>query len=211
MDGSFFATTRACGKRTRIAGSRLPGVRGQRPRRRGCGPVRRIVVPSAMAKAAVHAMTMSLAVEWGPKNIRLNAVAPGPFPTESAWAKLSPIPGAAVGATQPDQVPLRRYGEIDELKNLMILLMSDACNYINGATIAIDGGHHLAAPSTFADLRNCLTQIGARPARLYGPRPAKSARAGACNRYSTFHINLRGASPIYRHGRACPGHPRLRR
>src|SRR3977135_4308422 len=40
------------------------------------------VVPAAMAKAAVHAMTMSLAVEWGPKGIRVNAIAPGPFPTE---------------------------------------------------------------------------------------------------------------------------------
>jgi NAD(P)-dependent dehydrogenase (short-subunit alcohol dehydrogenase family) len=105
-----------------------------------------------MAKTAVQAMTMSLAVEWGPKNIRLNAIAPGPFPTQNAWEKLNPIPGTSVGATQPDQVPLRRYGEMDELRNLAILLMSDACSYINGATIAIDGGQHLAAPSTFAEL-----------------------------------------------------------
>jgi NAD(P)-dependent dehydrogenase (short-subunit alcohol dehydrogenase family) len=148
MDGSFFATL-ACGKRW--IGSGLPGaVVSNLVTWVWTGSA--YVVPSAMAKTAIHAMTMSLAVEWGPKNIRLNAVAPGPFPTESAWAKLSPIPGAAVGATQPDQVPLRRHGEINELKTLMILLMSDACNYINGATIAIDGGHHLAAPSTFADL-----------------------------------------------------------
>ncbi len=148
MDGSFFATL-ACGKRW-IAGG-LPGVvLSNLVTWVWTGSA--YVVPSAMAKSAVQAMTMSLAVEWGPKNIRLNAVAPGPFPTESAWAKLSPIPGAAVGATQPDQIPLRRYGEMSELKNLVLLLMSDACNYINGATIAIDGGHHLAAPSTFADL-----------------------------------------------------------
>src|ERR1700684_783336 len=66
------------------------------------------VVPSAMAKAAVHAMTMSLAVEWGPYGIRLNATAPGPFPTEGAWEKLNPIPDARSSATNPDTVPVRR-------------------------------------------------------------------------------------------------------
>jgi NAD(P)-dependent dehydrogenase (short-subunit alcohol dehydrogenase family) len=148
MDGSFFATL-SCGKRW-IAGG-LPGV-----------VVSNLVTwvwtgsayvtSSAMAKSAVQAMTMSLAVEWGPKNIRLNAIAPGPFPTENAWEKLNPIVGTAVGATQADQVPLRRHGRMDELRSLTIFLMSDCCPYINGATIAIDGGHHLAAPSTFAEL-----------------------------------------------------------
>jgi NAD(P)-dependent dehydrogenase (short-subunit alcohol dehydrogenase family) len=148
MDGSFFATL-ACGKRW-IAGG-LPGtVLSNLVTWVWTGSA--YVVPSAMAKTAVQAMTMSLAVEWGPKNIRLNAIAPGPFPTQNAWEKLNPIPGTSVGATQPDQVPLRRYGEMDELRNLAILLMSDACSYINGATIAIDGGQHLAAPSTFAEL-----------------------------------------------------------
>jgi len=105
------------------------------------------VVPAAMAKAAVHAMTMSLAVEWGPKGIRVNAVAPGPFPTENAWDKLNPLAETGVGATQADEVPLRRFGKMDELRNLMIFLMSDGCSYITGDTISIDGGHHLAAPA----------------------------------------------------------------
>src|SRR5207244_1753678 len=105
-----------------------------------------------MAKAAVHAMTMSLAVEWGPHRIRVNAVAPGPFPTENAWAKLNPLGEIKTGATEADQIPLRRHGRMDELRNLMIFLMSDACDYITGQTIGIDGGHHLAAPSTFASL-----------------------------------------------------------
>jgi NAD(P)-dependent dehydrogenase (short-subunit alcohol dehydrogenase family) len=148
MDGSFFATL-ACGRRWLSEG--LPGtVVSNLVTWVWTGSA--FVVPAAMAKSAVQAMTMSLAVEWGPRNIRLNAVAPGPFPTANAWDKLNPIPGTSVGATQPDQIPLRRYGEMDELRNLMILLMSDGCRYINGATIAIDGGHHLAAPSTFADL-----------------------------------------------------------
>jgi NAD(P)-dependent dehydrogenase (short-subunit alcohol dehydrogenase family) len=110
------------------------------------------VVPSAMAKAAVHAMTMSLAVEWGPKGIRVNAIAPGPFPTEGAWDKLNPLAETGVGATQADEVPLRRFGKMEELRNLLIFLMSDGCSYITGDTISIDGGHHLAAPSTFAGL-----------------------------------------------------------
>jgi NAD(P)-dependent dehydrogenase (short-subunit alcohol dehydrogenase family) len=110
------------------------------------------VVPSAMAKTAIHAMTMSLAVEWARYGIRLNAAAPGSFPTESAWEKLSPVPGTKASATSDDQVPMRRYGRMHELQNLLIFLMADGCDYLTGQTIAIDGGHHLAAPSTFADL-----------------------------------------------------------
>lgn len=148
MDGSFFATL-ACGKRW-IAGG-LPGtVLSNLVTWVWTGSA--FVTPSAMSKAAIQAMTMSLAVEWGPKNIRLNAIAPGPFPTPNAWEKLNPIPGSSVGATQKEKVPLRRFGEMHELRNLTAFLMSDACTYINGATIAVDGGHHLAAPSTFADL-----------------------------------------------------------
>jgi len=95
---------------------------------------------------------MSLAVEWGPKGIRVNAIAPGPFPTEGAWGRLNPLSETGVGATQADEVPLRRFGKMDELRNLLIFLMSDGCGYITGDTISIDGGHHLAAPSTFAGL-----------------------------------------------------------
>jgi NAD(P)-dependent dehydrogenase (short-subunit alcohol dehydrogenase family) len=105
-----------------------------------------------MAKTALHAMTKSLAVEWGPYGIRLNAVAPGPFPTEGAWEKLNPIPDTKSSATSTETIPLRRFGEMRELRSLMIFLMSDACAYMTGQTIAIDGGQHLAGPSTFADL-----------------------------------------------------------
>src|SRR5882757_6224602 len=59
---------------------------------------------------------------------------------------------SAIGATQASEVPLGRYGEIEELANLMMLLLSDGCDYLTGETICIDGGHHLAAPSTFAGL-----------------------------------------------------------
>jgi NAD(P)-dependent dehydrogenase (short-subunit alcohol dehydrogenase family) len=116
------------------------------------------VVPSAMAKTALHAMTMSLAVEWGPYGIRLNATAPGPFPTEGAWEKLNPIPDAKSSATSEDTVPMRRFGEMPELQNLITFLLSDGCNYLTGQTIAIDGGQHLAGPATFADLSNMTDQ-----------------------------------------------------
>ncbi|RSY79324.1 SDR family NAD(P)-dependent oxidoreductase [Sphingomonas koreensis] len=110
------------------------------------------VVPSAMAKTALHAMTMSLAVEWGRYGIRLNATAPGPFPTESAWEKLNPIPDTRSSATSEDTVPMGRFGRMLELQNLVVFLLSDAAPYLTGQTIAIDGGQHLAQPGTFADL-----------------------------------------------------------
>lgn len=110
------------------------------------------VVPSAMAKAAVHAMTMSLAVEWARHGIRLNALAPGPIPTDYAWEMLNPTDKSSVGATQADQVPMGRMGTIEELANLTIFLFSDACDYLTGETIAMDGGQRLAGPGTFAGL-----------------------------------------------------------
>jgi NAD(P)-dependent dehydrogenase (short-subunit alcohol dehydrogenase family) len=148
MDGTFYVTL-AVGKRWIGAG--LPGaVVSNLVTWVWTGSP--FVVPSAMAKTAIHAMTMSLAVEWARYGIRVNATAPGPFPTESAWEKLSPIPGTKAGATSADQVPMRRYGRMHELQNLLVFLMADGCDYLTGQTIAIDGGHHLAAPSTFADL-----------------------------------------------------------
>lgn len=148
MDGSFHVTL-AAGKRwieQGIAGSVVSNLvtwvwSGSA-----------FVVPSAMAKTALHAMTMSLAVEWGRYGIRLNATAPGPFPTESAWEKLSPIPDAKSSATSADTIPMGRFGEMAELHNLIVFLLSDGCRYLTGQTIAIDGGQHLAGPGTFADL-----------------------------------------------------------
>ncbi|WP_040795748.1 SDR family oxidoreductase [Nocardia higoensis] len=114
------------------------------------------VVPSAMAKAAVHSMTMSLAVEWAKYGIRVNAVAPGPIPTDYAWEMLNPTDKSSVGATQADQIPAGRTGTIEELANLTMFLLSDACDYLTGQTIAMDGGQMLAGPGTFAGL-NSLT------------------------------------------------------
>jgi NAD(P)-dependent dehydrogenase (short-subunit alcohol dehydrogenase family) len=137
------------------------------------------VVPSAMAKAAVHAMTMSLAVEWGRYGIRLNALAPGPIPTDYAWEMLNPTDKSSIGATQPDQIPLGRSGTIDELANLTIFAFSDACDYLTGETIAMDGGQRLAGPNTFAGLSAMSEDDWAR-ARERSTRAsaaAKSARS----------------------------------
>ena len=158
MDGSFYAT-QACGRRWIAQG--LPGaVVSNLVTWVWTGSA--FVVPAAMAKAAVHAMTMSLAVEWGPHKIRVNAVAPGPFPTENAWEKLNPLGEAKSGATEAAEIPLRRHGRMEELRNLLIFLMSDACDYITGQTIGVDGGHHLAAPSTFAGLASMTEADWAR-------------------------------------------------
>ena len=158
MDGNFFATLEV-GKRW-IAGGNKGSIVSNLVTWVWTGSA--FVVPSAMAKTALHAMTMSLAVEWGGYGIRLNAVAPGPFPTEGAWEKLNPIPEASVGATQEDAVPMRRFGQMHELQNLMVFLQADWCDYITGQTIGIDGAHHLAAPSTFAGLVNLTDEQWAR-------------------------------------------------
>ena len=152
MNGSFH-TTQAAGKRWIRDG--LPGsVVSTLTTWVWTGSA--FVVPSSMAKAAVHAMTMSLAVEWAKHGIRLNALAPGPIPTDYAWEMLNPTDKTAVGATQVDQIPAGRAGTIEELANLTMFLLSDACDYLTGQTIAMDGGQMLAGPATFAGL-NTLT------------------------------------------------------
>ena len=107
------------------------------------------VVPSAMSKAGLHVMTKSLAVEWGRYGIRLNAIAPGPFPTEGASKRLRPQ-GSFEDATQA--VPMRRVGKMPELQNLATFLMADGCDYLTGETIAIDGGGYLANGASFTEL-----------------------------------------------------------
>lgn len=106
------------------------------------------VVPSAAAKAGVLAMTQSLAVEWGPKGITCNAIAPGPFPTKGAWDRLLPDPSLLDAAI--DRIPVRRAGELTELANLAAFLVSDAARYINGECIAIDGGEKLKGAGQFS-------------------------------------------------------------
>jgi NAD(P)-dependent dehydrogenase (short-subunit alcohol dehydrogenase family) len=102
------------------------------------------VVPSAMSKAGLHVMTKSLAVEWGRYGIRLNAIAPGAFPTEGATKRLRPG-GGFEDLTHLN--PMRRVGRMEELQNLATFLMADGCEWLTGETIAIDGGGYLATGS----------------------------------------------------------------
>jgi NAD(P)-dependent dehydrogenase (short-subunit alcohol dehydrogenase family) len=109
-------------------------------------------VPSAMSKAGLNIMTQSLAVEWGPNNIRFNAIAPGPFPTEGAWARLNP--GDSRGGSGAPGNPMGRVGKMPELANLAVYLLAPGSEYVNGQTIAIDGAAHQAGGGGFAALRN---------------------------------------------------------
>ncbi len=112
------------------------------------------VVPSAMAKAGVLAMTRSLAVEWGGRGVRLNAIAPGPFPTPGAWERL--VPNAEMAEKFGTANPLGRTGEHIELANLACYLLSDEAGYINGEVVTIDGGEWLQGAGQFNFL-SCLS------------------------------------------------------
>jgi NAD(P)-dependent dehydrogenase (short-subunit alcohol dehydrogenase family) len=102
------------------------------------------VVPSAMAKAGVLAMTKSLAFEWARHGIRLNAIAPGPFPTKGAWERLFPEELSEKFSFE-SRIPLHRVGEHQELANLAAYLMSDFSAYMTGEVITLDGGEVLSA------------------------------------------------------------------
>jgi len=108
------------------------------------------VVPSACAKAGVLALTRSLAVEWARYHIRLNAIAPGPFPTEGAWSRLMPTKEYEERAK--NHHPMKRFGRHEELANLAVYLVSDQADYVNGECVMIDGGLWLRGAGEFNDL-----------------------------------------------------------
>ncbi|HVB36371.1 MAG TPA: SDR family oxidoreductase, partial [Candidatus Acidoferrales bacterium] len=107
------------------------------------------VVPSACSKAGVLAMTRSLAVEWARYHIRMNAIAPGPFPTEGAWSRLMPVKDLEERAR--NHHPMKRFGRHEELANLAAFLLSDLSEYINGECVVIDGGLWLRGAGEFND------------------------------------------------------------
>ena len=114
------------------------------------------VVPSAVSKAGVEALTRSLAVEWGDRNIRMNAIAPGPIPTQGAFSRLLPRPELETFAL--DRNPLHRFGTVDELANLAAFLVSDGSGYINGEVIRMDGGEFLQGAGEFSNLGRVLSE-----------------------------------------------------
>ncbi len=106
------------------------------------------VVPSAVAKAGVAALTRSLAVEWGGRGIRFVAIAPGAIRTEGAFSRLLPTPELEKALL--DHNPLHRFGTLEEIGNLAAFLVSDHAGYINGEMVYMDGGEMLAGSSSFS-------------------------------------------------------------
>jgi len=113
------------------------------------------VVPSAVSKAGVEALMRSLAVEWGNRGIRMNAIAPGPIPTQGAFSRVLPRPELETLAL--DRNPFHHFGTVDELANLAAFLVSDGSAYINGEVIRMDGGEFLQGAGEFSNLGRVLT------------------------------------------------------
>jgi NAD(P)-dependent dehydrogenase (short-subunit alcohol dehydrogenase family) len=148
LNGSFHCT-QAFGKRwiaRKLGGNVLSIVTTYAAANSGSG----FVVPSACAKAGVLAMTTSLAVEWAKYHIRLNAIAPGPFPTEGAWSRL--MPSKQFEDHARDKHPMKRFGRHEELTSLAAFLLSDMAEYINGECVVIDGAQWLRGAGEFNDL-----------------------------------------------------------
>ncbi len=146
--GSFYVTL-ACGKRWIDGGNKASVISILTTWIWNGGP---FTVPSAMSKAGLNIMTKSLAVEWGPNGIRLNAIAPGPFPTKGAWERLNPEASGDGSNARNVTGGMARNGEMFELANLTTFLMADGAEYLTGQTIAIDGGMHLGAGGNFSRL-----------------------------------------------------------
>jgi NAD(P)-dependent dehydrogenase (short-subunit alcohol dehydrogenase family) len=114
------------------------------------------VVPSAVSKAGVEALTRSLAVEWGDRGIRMNAIAPGPIPTQGAFSRVLPRP--ELESLALERHPMHRFGTTEELANLAAFLVSDGSGYINGEVIRMDGGELLQGAGEFSNLGRVLSK-----------------------------------------------------
>ena len=152
-------------------------------------------VPSAMSKAGLNIMTQSLAVEWGPKDIRFNAIAPGPFPTEGAWARLNP--GDARDSSSAPGNPMGRVGKMPELANLAVFLLAPA----RSTSMA------RPSPSTAPPTKPAAA---ASPACATGPtssgRPPAPPSAGPTNRTAPSARSDRAAEPA---GQLCQNNTRV--
>jgi NAD(P)-dependent dehydrogenase (short-subunit alcohol dehydrogenase family) len=154
LNGTLNATL-ACGRRWLQAGTKAM-VLNVSTNYAVSGAGSAYVVPSAVAKAGVMALTTSLAVEWGPRGVRCNGIAPGPIPTQGAFSRLLPSPEIEQQALRRN--PLRRFGTLEELTNLAAFLVSDGCTYINGEIVVMDGGEWLQGAGEFSELGQQLTE-----------------------------------------------------
>lgn len=94
-------------------------------------------IHASAAKAAVDAITRTLAVEWAGLGIRVNGIAPGPIDDTEGMSRLAP---GEMKAKMIDAIPIKRFGSIDEIAALAVFLCSDAASLIHGTTIVADGG-----------------------------------------------------------------------
>ena len=95
------------------------------------------VAAYSASKAAVASLTKSLAIEWGPRGVRVNAIAPGVFRTALNQKLLDETER---GREFLLRTPMRRFGNVDELAGAAIFLASDAASFVNGEIITVDGG-----------------------------------------------------------------------
>ena len=95
------------------------------------------VAAYAASKAAVVSLTKTLAVEWAPHNVCVNAIAPGVFPTDLNRALLD---GTPRGKEFLVRTPMRRFGNLEELVGAAVFLASDAASFVTGHVLAVDGG-----------------------------------------------------------------------
>lgn len=141
--GSFYAT-QACGRRwieRKYAGAVMSIVTTYAE----TGSA--FLIPSAVSKAGIVSLTKSLAAEWGVYNIRLNAIAPGPFPTEGANSRL--VPDERLAEKMYRLIPMQRVGEHRELTDMAVFLLSDLSSYLTGEVIYLDGGANLTSAGQF--------------------------------------------------------------
>jgi len=116
-----------------------------------------LMAHATAAKAGVDALTRTLAVEWAPHGIRVNAIAPGPIPTEGVRKAFAAPTGSgvpdlfavekAMGEYAKTAIPLRRWGTPGDVANMVAFLASPAGDWITGAIFVVDGGEWLARPT----------------------------------------------------------------
>ena len=94
-------------------------------------------MPYAVSKAGIVQMTKSLALEWARHNIRVNAIAPGYIETDLNRDFLE----SEGGQTLMKRIPQRRFGKPEDLEGTLLLLASDASDFMTGEVVAVDGGH----------------------------------------------------------------------
>ena len=132
LDGVFFTAQAAAKAMAASGGGAIVNIASILALRTGHG-----VAAYAASKAAVAHLTKSLALEWARHNVRVNALAPGYFPTEINQDYLESEAGDVMRRT----IPLRRFGEPSDLDGPLLLLLSEASRYMTGVILPVDGGH----------------------------------------------------------------------